>query len=69
MLFIRNDVDLRELGFEKDDEDYIWQRPSGLMVIFGKIALPSYNEEKCLDEIFELIKDGFVERRDSDDRE
>lgn len=63
MLFIRNDVDLRELGFEKDEEDYIWQRPSGLMVVFDKIVLPSFNEEICLDELFDLIKDGFVERR------
>ena len=62
MLKIKDNVDLKELDFDKDEEDYIWQRPSGLMVIFGKINLPKFNQEKCLDELFDLIQVGLVEK-------
>lgn len=62
MLKIKDTIDLKELGFDKDEEDCIWQRPSGLMVIFQKISLPKFNEEKCLDELFDLIQAGMVEK-------
>lgn len=62
MLKIKEGIDLKELGFDKDEEDCIWQTPSGLMVIFQKISLPKFNEEKYLDELFDLIQAGLVEK-------
>lgn len=62
MLKIKDGIDLKELGFDKDEEDFIWQRPSGLMIVFGSICLPEFNKGKCLDEVFDLITAGLVEK-------
>ena len=61
-LRIKDGIDLKELGFDKDEEDYIWQNSNGLMIVFEKIKLPSFNQEKCLDELFDLIQAGLVEK-------
>lgn len=67
MLKIKDSIDLKELGFDKDDDDLIWQNSNGLMIVFGKISLPSFNQERCLDDLFGLIQAGFVEKVSDED--
>jgi len=65
MLKIKEEVDLKELGFEKDDEDFIWQDDCGLMVDSTTkiISLPYFDhKDLTLNKLYDLIQAGLVEK-------
>lgn len=65
MLKIKDEVDLKELGFEKDDGDILWQDDYGLIVDSRTkiISLPYFDhEDKTLNELYDLIQAGLVEK-------
>ena len=71
MLKIKDNVDLKELekyGFDleqtKDEFDQIWAFDSNLFFYKDSksIMIPWNEQEKCLDTLYDLIKDGLVEK-------
>jgi hypothetical protein len=65
MLKIKDEVDLKELGFEKDDGDILWQDDYGLIVDSRTkiISLPYFDhKDKTLNELYDLIQAGLVEK-------
>ena len=65
MLKIKDNVDLNKLGFDKDDEDFIFQDDTGLMVDSDTsiISLPYFDyKNKALNKLYGLIKADLVEK-------
>ena len=65
MLKIRDEVDLKELGFEKDDGDILWQDEYGLIIDSRTktISLPYFDHtDKTLNDLYDLIQAGLVEK-------
>lgn len=65
MLKIKEKVDLKESGFEKDDGDILWQDDYGLIVDSRTkiISLPYFDhEDKTLNKLYDLIQAGLVEK-------
>lgn len=71
MLKIVDNIDLKELekyGFDleqtKDEFDQIWGFDSNLLFYKDSknIIIPWNEQEKCLDTLYDLIKDGLVEK-------
>lgn len=71
MLKIKDNVDLKELekyGFDieqlKDEEDQIYGFDSNLLFYkdSGIIIIPWNNQDKCLNTLYDLIKDDLVEK-------
>ncbi len=68
MLKIKDDVDLKELGFEKEDDDYIYQDDVGLccqddrIIYFGNISGFHIDQDNHLDRLYDLIKADLVEK-------
>lgn len=68
MLKIKDDVDLKELGFDKEDDDFIYQDDVGLfcqddrILFFGNISGFHIDQNNHLDRLFDLIKAGLVEK-------
>lgn len=62
MLKIKDNADLKELGFEKDKEDFIYQDDIGLcveenrVIWFGNFSDFTLNQNKHLDRLYDLIK-------------
>lgn len=70
MLKIKDNVDLNKLGFDKDDEDFIFQDDIGLMVNSDTniINLPYFDyKDKTLNKLYDLIKSDLVEKVESDE--
>ena len=70
MLKIKDNVDLKELGFNKDEEDFIYQDDVGLMVDSDTrtIDLPYFDYcDKTLNKLYDLIKADLVEKVDNND--
>ncbi|MBQ9298695.1 MAG: hypothetical protein IJ223_06735 [Clostridia bacterium] len=68
MLKIKDDVDLKELGFEKEDDDFIYQDDVGLccqddrIIYFGNISGFHIDQDNHLDRLYDLIQAGLVEK-------
>lgn len=71
MLKIKNEIDLKELkryGFDieqlKDEEDQIYGFDSNLLFYKDNriIIIPWNNQDKCLNTLYDLIKDNLVEK-------
>lgn len=68
MLKIKDDVDLKELGFEKEDDDLIYQDDVGLccqddrIIYFGNISGFHIDQDNHLDRLYDLIKADLVEK-------
>ena len=65
MLKIKDSVDLKELGFEKDDNDFIYQDDYGLMIdtLTETISLPYFDHtDKTLNRLYDLIKADLLEK-------
>ena len=62
MLKIKDNVDLKKLGFEKDKEDFIYQDDIGLcveenrVIWFGNFSDFTLNQNKHLDRLYDLIQ-------------
>ena len=69
MLVIKKEVDLKEIGFSKPDNDLIWKDEYGCHV--HDITRELYqsiirNPEKSLERIYQLISMGVVENIETD---
>lgn len=56
---------MKELGFEKDDNDFIYQDDYGLMIdtLTETISLPYFDyTDKTLNRLYDLIKADLVEK-------
>ena len=64
MLKIKDNINPKELGFEKDKEDLIWQDDWGLMfdTLHDRIVIPLFDFDKALDRLYDLIQAGYVEK-------
>ena len=69
MLKIKDNVDLRKIGFDKDDEDFIWMDDYGIMadsndrcISFGYMSHFIGNQNDHLDRLFDLIEAGLIEK-------
>ncbi len=65
MLKIKDNVDLKEYDFKKDDDDFIYQDDSGLMIDSDTkvISIPYFDyHDKPLNKLYDLIKADLVEK-------
>ena len=68
MLKIKDDVDLKEFGFEKEEDDFIYQDDVGLccqddrIIFFGNISGFHIDQNNHLDKLYDLITAGLVEK-------
>jgi hypothetical protein len=68
MLKIKDDVDLKKIGFDKDEEDFIYQDDIGLcceedkIIYFGNMSSFQIDQDKHLDKLYDLIQAGLVEK-------
>ena len=68
MLKIKDDVDLKELGFTKDDEDFIYQDDYGIccederIIWFGNMSKFIEHQHDHLDRLYDLIEMGAIEK-------
>lgn len=70
MLKIKDNVDLKNLGFNKDEEDFIYQDDVGLMVDSDTrtINIPYFDyHDKPLNKLYDLIKADLVVKVESDE--
>lgn len=65
ILKIKDNINLKNYGFEKDDDDFLYQDNWGLILNTDKTLLPGQffgdNEEKRLIRLYNLIKEGVFE--------
>ena len=68
MLKIKDDVDLKKLGFKKEEDDFIYQDDVGLccqddrIIYFGNISGFHIDQDGHLDRLYDLIKADLVEK-------
>lgn len=66
MLKIKDDVDLKELGFEKDEGDFIYADSYDFLIEDDRTILSNQffldNTEKRLNRLYDLIKADLVEK-------
>lgn len=73
MLRIKKDVDLKELGFTKEDDDFIYQDDVGLcvqddrIIFFGNISGFHIDQDNHLDRLYDLIQANLVEKVEETD--
>lgn len=69
MLKIKDNVDLKEIGFYKDEEDFIWG-DDWFVLVDKDTRIISYTwtkVDKALDRIYDLIKADLVEKVEGSD--
>lgn len=65
VLKIKDEIDLKELGFKKEDEDFVYVDDYDFLIEddrrISSIQFFGDNEEKRLCRLYDLIKDDIVE--------
>jgi hypothetical protein len=68
ILKIKDEIDLKELGFKKDDDDFIYTDDYEFMIDEYRLVFPYQFDSSCkygevrLNRLYDLIQAGYVEK-------